>query len=170
MFHVLPVTMTTLDWNSYLTNAKAMLGRSITAGMDRQHAKQDLEGFLLTLKEFQSGKPAESLRGCGTVLRHVSVGFLCLMPPPVFYDLVMESGLAITVQDSPTGFKCCLVSGNLEQWKYAIINCSSEQQPNGLRGLTNKFMAYFEQAGLGPIWSDYSKTPMPDSTYRLTQK
>jgi hypothetical protein len=173
MFPVLPVAITVVDWNTYLANAKAMLGRSISTTVDRQHGKLDLPAFIATLKDLQTGKPTDiptALREGGSLLRHASASFLCLLPSEIFYELLVESGLAVTVQDSPMGAKLCLVSGNLEQWRTAVINCSVPTLSIGLRGLMNRYMAYFEQSGLGPIWSDFSKTPMPDATFRLTEK
>lgn len=141
--------------------------------MDRYNLKQTLSSYLVALDELQNGdqvNPSVAIAEAGSLLRHLSVSFLCVMPTDVLNSFREEVDLAIHSTALESGFRVSIVTGNLEQWKNAIENCSSARASTVMRTLANKFMACFESLGLGEIWAKFSRTPMPDQTFRLTQK
>jgi hypothetical protein len=166
MFEIIPIGITTVDWATLAKTAQKALGFTL----DRKSLKSDLARFLTALGEMSSEDGNGSLSEAGSLLRHASASFICVLPAEMINQLKEEVDLAINSSIVRAGFRLCIVSGNMQQWREAIINCSSTRLPTEIRMLCNQFMMYFEQLGLGPIWAGYSKTTMSDNTFRLKDR
>lgn len=158
MFEIIPLSCTKVNWPAFLSAGKQLTGST-------SNVKQDLGGYLLSLSELLTG----SAKAWG-VLRHVHVSFLVIGFEEFFRGVREETDLAISTTAIQAGHKAAVVSGTLDQWRVAIINCSSDRMSTEVRMLTNQFMTHFESSGLGSLWQGYSKSPMPDKTLKLLTK
>lgn len=173
MLEILPVAITVVDWHNYLLAAKEASGHTVTQSIDRFKLRQDVASFIISLKELQNSStkdPAKALREAGSMLRHASATFLCVMPTDTLNQLREEVDLAINSSKAKeVGHSVVVISGNLLQWRSAVVDLA-DGEVEYLTLLSNKFMACFESAGLGQLWSAYSKTPMNGPVYRLVRQ
>jgi hypothetical protein len=170
MFEIIPIALTGVNWPVYLATAQKVLGFSIAASFDKHGIKNDLTKFLVSLEELHTEEPVEpnvALSEAGSLLRHASASFMCLLPAETVNLFREEVDLAINSSQTHAGFRLCIITGTLLQWRDAVINCSVSRLTRDVRMLCNQFMAYFENAGLGAIWGKFNKTQMSDQTFRL---
>lgn len=173
MIDVIPIAATSVDWSAYLSLSKKVLGYSVSDVLDQKRMPLDLAGFIVTINELlvEGMDPVTVLREAGALLQHASVSFFIIAPERVMIDLLQEGRVHVSsVHIEKVGLRVGVASGNLEQWKNTIIECSTERVPPGLRSLVNKFMAHFEKMGLTQLWSHFMKAPMSDTTYKLLSK
>lgn len=168
MVEVAPIARTQVDWQALLQLAKQVLGRSISAGVDnRKQVVGDLRSYLAVLGELdiEGSDPDAVLREAGSLLRHVHYGFLVATATDLRVDVLAESDLRVSGES-----KCFVVSGNLEQWRTAIINGCTSRSKYVVRLFYDKCLAIFEREGLGSVWLMYEKANVADRTFRLELK
>jgi hypothetical protein len=160
---VTPIISPKIDWESFIGNSFQALGRSVTAELDRRRIKPDSSAaFQVALAELKVGDANA---------RHLFYGFLIAAPRGVIFELLEMSGIAVTT--SRTVDKSLLLvvaSGNLEQWRWAIVNCSTPAASEGLRFLMNAIMLFFEKEGFADTWQQFRKSSQPDRTFALIVK
>jgi hypothetical protein len=103
----------------------------------------------------------------GSLLRHEHYTYLVHCKERDMFELVWESGLAVTTDpDNEIG----IVSGNLQQWRSAILDGCSESALDSFREFTNLILVDLETRGLSQIFSNYRKAALKDSTFKLLEK
>lgn len=163
MIEVIPMSVTTIDWTVFLNILKKIFNRSLTTNLDtKKLAVGDLSSFIMILGGIRNpnADPLILLREAGPLLRHISAGFVVLGFN--VDDLAYSTDLKIVKTE-----KLSVVSGNLEEWRTAIINCNKTVEQ---REFFNKCLSHFEKVGLGQLWSYYSKVDLNDATYKLESK
>lgn len=171
MLDVIPISMTAINWDVLLVTLKRHLGRSLTKSLDDKHMKVgDLSSFLVILAEMQDEgvDPNKILIDATYFLRHISSGFLITTSVFMFPELAFRTNLKITcAKIYNQGEYTAIVTGSLEDWRSAIINCNDNDL---LRPLFNKCLLNFEKIGLGQLWHYYQKIDVGDSTFKLIEK
>lgn len=171
---VVPIINTVIDWNQYLMAAKQILGRSVSQQLDTIGMKLDsLASFVATLGAFRepNAKPSEILSDPGSLLKHVSLGFLILASNECLFEVMEETSLNLLSTDSRVkNTRLAVLTGNLEEWRTSIINGSSNNCGYECRLLMDKCLLHFELIGLGGVWSNYRKKILNDKTFQLTEK
>lgn len=174
MVEVFPVAWTSVNWPAYLKLAHELTGRMISEKFDAAKMPPNIASFLVSLADLTeaTGNVQELIEESGSRLGHFSITFLGIMFKETYYDFIEEcGGLFVTSTDSNrSAVKVVIITGNGLQWRDAIVNCSSERVPMDVRILANKCQSYFEQQGLGSIWSRYTKTRSHDKTLVLRPK
>jgi len=170
---VFPVAWTSINWQAYLKLARDLTGEMISEKFDAARMTPGLAAFLVSLGQLVEapGDARQIIEQSGGRLRHFSVSFLAVMHSETLYAFMEEVDLVITSCDSNrSAVKVVLISGNGEQWRDAIVNCSVERVNMDVRVLANKCQSYFEQQGLERIWASYTKTRLHDQTLVLGTK
>lgn len=170
MLEVIPIASTTIDWKTLLTVTNTVLGRSITQGSDAKNLSVgDLASYIRSLGEFEyeNSDPTTTLREAGSLLRHAYFSFLCLSSRTTIQEIGLISGLNVLLSEADD---CGIFSGNLEQWRTAIINGCTPRVSKIVRLFFDKCLNHFEQIGLGTIWSNYVKVVLKDTTFQLESK
>jgi hypothetical protein len=173
MSQVIPISMTQVDWPSYLRFCIDTTGRSISRDLDA--ANVELKGpfaFIASLSSFKGDSihPNNAVRGAGFLLRHFSFGFLVTCTESCRADIQSVSELSIDqgYHKDIGGEQLYLMSGTLFQWRSTIIenlskpNCNSE-----IREVLNKVILLLEQAGLVDLFSTFKKRAQRDDTFIL---
>ena len=172
MIHVIPIAKTDVDWNAYLQIARKVLGRSITRSLDSANRPvKGPDGFIATLGEVinEGSNAGTVMANAGSLLRHFTYTFLCVMPNDVLWDVMEETDLVIT--SVPLGMnRLAIITGTLHEWRTAIIDECSEAATQGLRLFLNQVLFHLEKEGLNTIWFMYRKVPQPDQTFALEHK
>lgn len=169
MIEIVPISSTIIDWKIFLQVAKQSIGRSVTAGLDSiGQPIGDVSSYIVALGEFdcEDSNPTTTLKEAGALLRHVSLGFLVLNTYDSFLlEIATTSDIKILKQE-----RCAVITGNLEEWRNAIINGCDERVSYDTRLFYDKCLLYFDRVGLGHIWSKFQKEKIPDGTFRLVGK
>lgn len=157
---ITPVALTVVNWDDYLKTCRTLLNRSVTDTLDRQHRPiRTLPGFLSTLADGASlGSSNDSF-----LSRHISASFIVDVSDTYIPE---NCQLACTTLQGRRG--AMILSGNLLQWKEAIVNFCQERTPELIRNVFNEIQVAFENAGLASLWSEYNKTQR--SNYFLLTK
>lgn len=169
-----PIAQSVINWGHYLTMMQKATGISLTRSLDRANMPADnLAAFIVTLNELKGDVDSalDALRNSGPFLHHLSVSFVVIAESQTMRDLLEGVDLHVTIGETlKSGVEIAVVSGNLSQWRNAVIDGCSEGTSYGLRALMGKCMLYFEQAGLHHLWAFFKKTTMHDSTFKLLPK
>ena len=170
---IIPITITVVDWNALLVKAKEMLNWSISESIDTYNVKEEFTKLFLALREMQVDEitdPRKGLEEAGSLLRHASCGFLCMVPTYVLNGFREEVDLEINSSEANEALKVFVVSGTMLQWRNSIVNCCSDRVSIGVRQLANGFLAHFDKQGLTAVWHNFTRTTMQDKTTRLIQR
>lgn len=174
MLELIPITSTTVDFNTLLLTTKKALHRSISDSVDSHNMPaRTPAGFLACLGEFhtEGSNPHNVLREAGCFLEFMTYGFLLITNRELTFEIIQESRLPfLTTETIRVDHTLSFLSGTLSQWRTAIINCASDRMPSDIRLFANKSMSYFEKIGLSEVFAKFDKVMMPDQTYRLEYK
>ena len=162
---ILPLSQNQVNWVSYLKSASDYLERSLTSSLDsRGDSVGDIRSFLCTLGELirPNSPPEYVIKNAGSLLRHIHYSFM-VIDGPVF-DLLERTGLNITVAD-----QVAIVSGNLGQWRSALIDGMSIGCKKPLRLFCDWCYLYFKKEGFSDLWSN-KINKHKDGTFYITGK
>jgi hypothetical protein len=166
MLDVIPIARTQVDWHILLSAAKQLLGRSLASGLDaRKQQVGDAASYLVALAELErEGVDVTSvLREAGSLLRNIHYSFL--VTGVNLYWIATTSSLKVTGTE-----RCAIVSGNLEEWRTAIVNGCTDRSSLEVRMFYDKCLLHFERDGLGQVWNNFAKSTMPDDSFKLEVK
>ncbi len=171
---IIPIVTPQVDWQTFLSTATAAVRTSITKAVDKGGLEpRSPAAFIVSIAEFQADVDSALaiLRDAGGLLKHLSYTFLFVAEESDLQFLYEESCLNIstTYLDSAK-WKAAIVSGNLEQWRSAVINGCSDRVSVSYRKLMGKCLLFFEKIGLGELWAFHKKTTTLDGTFLLTHK
>lgn len=174
MLQLIPLSQTQIDWANYLKVANDALDRSPTAAMDEHWQKltQSLSDYIATLREIESpGRKPLAL--AGAILCHVHIAFMLIAPKNATYEIILESKLDATpVLTRHNDFVFSIISGNLSQWRTAILNCSANANGHNsanLREFSTSAYEFFSQLKLAHYMLDVKIIPMHDGTVRMIE-
>lgn len=160
-----------VDSSNLLFIANKILGRSLSKSVDAKRSTIKSPGVLICyLLEMANNNSTPSLKNAGSLLRHLSYSFLIRSGSLTIFDLLSQSSVDVFSVECEDGANLSYASGNLEEWKVAIINSCSDSSTLELRLLFDKILLLFEAEGLSDIFSEYRKITLPDKTFRIEQK
>lgn len=155
---LIPIARTNFDTQNLIKILKSMTG-----GVILNTQSEDVNNNIVVLSILENLFRKE-------MLEHISYGFLCLSTKEFFFQLMQYQGIInlSLLQTVRSDFYLCLMSGDLQQYKDLVIYCSNSQQME-IREIANKLQAFFDSIGFRTLFSDYSKSRMDETTYRLVQ-
>lgn len=169
---IFPIGSTKIQFPAFLLAAKNALGRSVSVAGDAAGLSGSA-AFLTALGAMKDDtlKASQILRDAGSLLRHLYYSFIILADRETVFELIQETRLSVTsVESLSRGVRFGIVSGTLEEWRTAIINCCSLTCEPELRAFLSKVFPFFERDGLGLLWSEYLKRTHTDGTLLLEWK
>lgn len=172
MFQLVPISGNGIDWKSFLSSSKELLGRNPTNGIDEKYheLKHNLPDYISVLKEiFNEG--SNPFDDAGSLLNHVSLSFLLIATRQATLSIINHSRLVFSTTESKhDDYYLSLISGDLSQWRVAIVNCCSDEVNYDIRLFGNKILEFMERNGLYQFLSGMKKINMGDGTIRLIEK
>lgn len=170
---VAPIALTNVAWQQYLQVCSEILGRSPARGVDASPSKlSDLAKYAASLAEFKAGKAVDAkaqLRRPGPYFQHLFFSFMILSSNSVILEIAENTSLD-TISAKADKQRLAIVSGNLGEWREAVLTCCSENAPKRLRALFNQVKALFEKLGFGDVWHDYRQKSSSDGTLIVEPK
>ncbi len=168
---VVPITHSVIDWNNYLKIVQRAIGTSITKSLDKAGMTPgSIPAFLFTLADLKQHPPT-ILRDSSSLLRHVSVSFLAIIDSDSLIEFLELGTLSILTRETiKPEITILILSGNLDQWRSAVIEGCSLESPFQIRSVFDQCLIHFEKAGLGNLWFHYKKRTMSDGTFLLLEK
>jgi hypothetical protein len=168
---ILSIIQPNINWPDFLKGARAALGYDPSKiGLDRPLS--DPARFLAIAAKFKdvgANDALVNLRTAGSTLRFLNYGFLVLSDLDTMFELMQYTRLDVATNTTITRDNIAIVSGNLETWRDSIIELSQNNSTN-VRILIDKIFIAFGRLGLGELWSDYRKKPLPDTTFLLERQ
>lgn len=163
---------TSIDWPAFLTTAKTALGHSASTILDNNSLKANsLPAFIVALGGLQEAtRPNDVLLEPGSILNHVSYSFLSSIPEDTAIELMENTPLAVFGTPVGKNGRLVIITGSLQDWRTAIINCCSDTTTLELRASLDLAMLAFEKEGLSLIWGRYRKQTLPDKTFILVEQ
>lgn len=161
----------TVDFVIFLSAANKVLGRSISKSVDSyRFPTKNVSVLICYLTEMLNSGSIPSLKNAGALLRHLSYSLVIRSSFLSIFDLLSNSSISVSSAECSDGTYLSYASGNLEEWREAIINSCSDSSSIELRLLFDRILLTFEKEGLSDVFSDYRKVNLPDKTFRLEQK
>lgn len=159
-----------IDTRSLFSDLKQALGRVTSEPVDKVNANPDTPvSLIVTLCEMLS--PGQdyyrATRNPGSTIRHLFFTFLALSTRDHCSEFSQHTNLGCHCVLAKHGIYLHIISGNLEQWRSALINCNSEITEHDFRLLFNQFLFEFEQLGLKDLWFNYQRQQLNDETIKL---
>lgn len=168
---VIPISISQVAWQQYLSTSKELLGRSISNSIDGYVGElSDIAKYIITLAEFKLNKtldPKAVLRGQGSWFEHFFLSFMILSSNSVILFIAETTSLD-TISSSSTGKqRLAIISGSLKSWREAIIICCSQNATVRIRKIFNEIYFCLKKLGLSDLWYDYLPTTLSDNTFYL---
>ncbi len=171
MMHLFPICSPAVDWNELVKAATQALGRSPTETLDHRRIgfKKKLPDLLSLLKEITLPK-SDPLNNAGHLMEHMHFAFGMVTTRTTTLEILTNSRLAVstTIAKNPD-FYFTVISGTLNQWQTAIMNCCIEGVSTEVRAFGTQVLNYFETIGLKSFMVPMTKVPMSDGTVRLIE-
>lgn len=171
---MIPIGTTVIDWNNYLVACKEILHRSVTKELDaRSMVVKSASGFIGTLKEFENpgGEPSAGLQDT-SLTRHWHYVYLIATDKCTLDELLQRVAkvLSVTTASTNTGEPILsVISGNMQEWRFATLACCSGNEGVELRRLFDAFVLHFEAVGLGELFAEYKKSALQDKTFKMVK-
>jgi hypothetical protein len=171
---IIPIVVPRIDWPTFLKGCQDGLGYSPVGPIDSSPRQlSDAAKFVVvaaTLQDRQITQALPALRNSLDLLNHLAYSFLVYADDETLKQTLERTDLKISMTQSVDGERIAIVSGNLKQFFTATLTCCQERQPFNLRVLFDKFVLFFEAAGLGELWHETRKRTLPDRTFLLEHK
>lgn len=160
-----------VDFTVFLGAALKVLGFSLSATTDMSPVHlSDTCRFLSCLASMRDSKTSSGLSPY--LLPHATYGILLVADEADTLDILERAaGMPFTTTVTQVrGVLFTVVTGNLAQWKSAVIAGSSQEVEPTVRHLYNNVHALFKAEGLN-LWTDFRQKPAHDQvTYLLEDK
>jgi hypothetical protein len=169
---IIPVTQTIVDWTKFVSTINEMTDRSPTRLLDQSNlAVGDSFSFVSSVAFFCSELgPFEGTKYSPNVFKHLLYGFLIDFSKDQYLDVLRETELICSDNyESDDDEKIILVSGNLLQWKNAIVIFSSEHWNKKIRTIFNALYVFFLQKNLGIMFESYAQKQLEGGTFILRE-
>lgn len=175
MIQIKPFGGTQIDWNIFLNACIEALDVSPLKGVDSSSREfSEPAKLLASLSAFHSRldsqDPIKAIRDAGSLLKHLSYMFLVYCDQGLISDIREKTQLNVTSTTAPDGARVAVVSGNLFDYRTAVLECCVPESSFDIRYLFDCFMLFFEHIGLGDLWYDRRKKSHPDKTFLLEYK
>lgn len=173
---VRPLIIPNINWKDYLAYTTSSTGRCPTRDVDSSNRKlSDYGKYIASLAEFRDGglpNIQDTLKDPGALARQLQFGFIFIVPTSVIFKSMELTDLDFVSAKSKEEGRVAIVSGTLDKWRVAVIECCSmRHRLPALRATFNTCLGYFEQLGLADLWSDYRKKQVKEEgTYLLEYK
>jgi hypothetical protein len=174
MVHVTLLSATSVNWDGFLSVSRDALGRSVANQLDNENCNSwDAASYISALSEiWHPGLSTKSaIRAAGNLLQHYCVSVLLVGSRELALEVGQETGLACKSSGTRRDeYYLTVVTGDLQQWRSSVINCSTGDESQGLREFMNRCHEIFEKLGLGELWSEYRRRDAGDLTVTLLPK
>lgn len=149
------ITQPAIDFTTLMAVSHKTLGYSIATSSDASRKRQhDAEKFLSCLAAMRDQKAPAGLTP--NLLAHVSFSVLIIADELDTIDILeCAAGCPfVTTETLAQGVQLTIVSGNLAQWRDAVVSGTRRSGP--VQALYCQIMGQFEAHNLNP-WSDFNK-------------
>lgn len=161
---VVLIQQPSIDFNTFLGVSHKLLGRSPAASVDASSRKlTDTEKFLACLNSFD--KPASTVTLPPHLLKHVTFSVLVGADERDLIDIVEYAAMPfVKAETSVRGVMLAVITGTLDKWRDAVRAGTSPDADYNIRTCYCRIMTLFEMAGLGQVWSGFSKRHSKNDT------
>ena len=173
MIKIIPIITPNIDIAIFVKACCEVLGFNPLSGVDQSTRNfSDPAKFLAGLSTFhnKTATPLTALRDAGSLCSHLSYGFLIAAPKSVIMKSLERTTLRHTIAEDFDDLQFTVISGNLQQWKYGILECCQPDVSHELRLLYGGIFLYLQKQGLGELFFDTKTTKAPKGTFYLESK
>lgn len=170
------ISKPSIDLPQFLHVANQAIGYDPARAIDStSRSLSDYEKFISAISCFHDDanikRPvSEVVADSASICSHLNFSMLFAADRETIFKSMERSGLAHTVADNLTGAQLAIVSGTLQQWKTATLECCTQDASYNLRLLYDKVLVIFESNGLKLVWNNIRKKSMKDQTFYLEAK
>jgi hypothetical protein len=164
MYILIPLGDTRIDWKSYLRVCQQALNKNVLTELDEQWITptQSLSDYICSLKMISGNNVVSNL------LDHVHITFILVAVKSTTVKLITITRLVFTTTGTiHDDYNLSIVSGNLNQWRTAMMNCCADDQSIDVKDFGSKIYDYFDKIGLRKYVLDMTKIPNADGTINL---
>ena len=162
-----------VDIRTLFADLQQALDRTVSEPIDNVGADPDSQASLLVAfcEMLLPGQNYHKvLKNPGSLCRHLYFSFLALDLHNHATEIAQNTSLSCHAIPVKHGIYLHLVSGSLEAWRVAIINCCSSVVSFELTKLFNEFLIKFEGLGFRDLWMEYVRQPIDSNTVFLIEK
>ena len=137
---VIRLSMLKLETEVLTKIVSSVLNRSITQSIDNANKTLgDLSSYIGLLGEMQipGSKFSEIMEHPGKLLSHIFLSYVIIATEESFVSIALNAGLSATIISYAPAQALGVVSGTLEQWRTATINCCIPRAEKEIREIFN---------------------------------
>ena len=142
-----------------MSTVNTILGRSPTRGLDDCGLPVGNPGsYVAALAEFArpGSNPVTAVKEAERLYAHLTFTFLVAVDrETAMLVLKSSAGLIVTSAEPSRGRENLIVTGNLRDWKLAVVEASTQATPSEIRTFYNELWAIFERLGFRDIFAHY---------------
>ena len=160
-----------IDFDSLIGIGNEVLGYSPATAADQEPRRlSQTEKFLSCLASFNSQSAPVGLSP--HLLGHSSFSVLvCAAERDLIDILEVASGMSFVTGDTiMRGAMVAVITGNLTQWRDAVVSGLDSQQDLVVRGCYALLLNIFDDEGLTPVWSAFDRRTSDQGLPLLTHK
>ena len=170
--HVTFIASSTIRWDTFLKETMDLTGRSPTKGTDASGLNlSDYARFITALGEFRDQRvsnPIDTMQEANAILCHVYLSFLISGSSALIFRVGELTELSMVMAKlADNKGRVALVSGNLRQWKEAVVELCKVTQT---RAVGNIVSGFFFKLGLQYVFSDFNRKTLPTGLFLLEHK
>lgn len=162
---VFNIGITSVDWSTLTHYAKAILKRSVTNGLERDNLTVGpLTSFFSVLGEMKlPGKRAIDYLSDPSYLVHAHAAYMIVCDVDVMLEILESNHVrGVVINDN-----LMIASATLDNW---LIAFTKEYRITETQQVMNLVLAHFEKIGMGPMFRNYKRTMILESTFKLELK
>lgn len=160
-----------IDFTTFLGVALKVLGRSLSAAADSSHKQMSVATrYLSCLSAMHSSEVVNELNP--KLLPHVSVSIFIVADEADIFDILeCSAGIPfVTAETTLRGVLAAVLTGNLAQWKAAVMAGACPETEPIVRYAFNQIHGLFCGENIN-LWTDCRQKPSTDGvTYLLEDK
>lgn len=173
---VVLISKSDIDSHQFLAVTAKALGYSPAKASDQTTRRlSDFERFLSILACYENpdaiNRPVgETISNSASLCAHLHFSFLYAASHDTIFESMSCTRLQHVVARGITGVQLAYVSGTLDEWKTAIIECCTLAASFHVRSLYGKVLLALEKAGVIIPLSDYKKRSSNDGSFYLEHR
>lgn len=171
---IFPLTITQVDWTTYIKVCQEILGLSPARNLDEAHMDlKDPSSFLASL--VMSSNPKDNLRQVDKTFDHMSMSFITSGNVLTISSLMSTLDLKCHILGSTTInnieqtlIYLIILTGTMKQWFDSILLGCSSSTSYDIRLRMNHCYIYFMRSGFKEVWAKFTKKELKDGTFTLS--
>lgn len=164
-YEIQPLAYTQVEWRILIDMCQRHLGFSPTRGLDNEGLDVKDPSSYLGCLDF-CNEPTKHLQTGSGAFRHFHLSFIAALDEGMITDISSITSLRICAKRGKRKL-LTILTGSMDEWFKATIDCCHERQDVELRTLFNTVFEAFQRIGARHVFTSVYRQELHDGTFTL---